>query len=105
VTGWPSSGQAGAGDKAGGKREKPGTCRLASGVPGIDDLRPAVASLGGQVDPATARRDFQRLRRCAGADPEGNVMQLPEPLAGLRGPDRVSALPWASPPRRMPENG
>ncbi len=31
-------------------------------------------------------------------------MQLPEPLAGAaRGPDRVSALPWASPPRRMPE--
>ena len=29
-------------------------------------------------------------------------MQLPEPLAGLRGPDRVSALPWASPLRRMP---
>ena len=33
VTGWPSAGHAGAGDKAAGKRKKPGTCRLAFAGP------------------------------------------------------------------------
>ena len=54
---------------------------------------------GGQVRSSDYPAGFSEgLRRCDGADPEGNVTQLPEPLAGAaRGPDRVSASPGPLP--------
>jgi len=55
--------------------------KLAFRVPRIDDLRSRVAALDGQVDPAGTEWDFLGFRRCDAVDPEGNVIQLLEPLA------------------------
>jgi predicted enzyme related to lactoylglutathione lyase len=55
--------------------------KLAFPVPRIDDLRSPMAALGGQVDPPSTQWAFLGLRRCDAIDPEGNVIQLLEPLA------------------------
>jgi ribosomal protein S18 acetylase RimI-like enzyme/predicted enzyme related to lactoylglutathione lyase len=54
--------------------------KLAFDVADIEDLRAVVAGAGGQIDPVTTAWDFQGLRHCDGVDPEGNVIQLREPL-------------------------
>ena len=63
------------------RRRETTAIKLAFRVPRIDDLRSRVATLGGQVDPASSEWDFLGFRRCDAIDPEGNVIQLLEPLA------------------------
>lgn len=55
--------------------------KLAFDVSNIEELRPLVAELGGQVDPTDTRWEFRGFRHCDGIDPEGNVIQLREPMA------------------------
>jgi predicted enzyme related to lactoylglutathione lyase len=54
--------------------------KLAFAVPSIDDLRVPLTKLGGQIDPQTAPWEFRGLRHCDVIDPEGNIVQLREPL-------------------------
>jgi predicted enzyme related to lactoylglutathione lyase len=56
--------------------------KLAFEVASIEDLRTTARSLGGQVDPRTTEWDFRGQRHCDGVDPEGNIIQLLEPLTG-----------------------
>jgi predicted enzyme related to lactoylglutathione lyase len=67
-------------DPARAREEVP--VKLVFGVRSIDDLRVPLSKLGGQIDPGTARWAFQGLRHSDVVDPEGNVIQLQEPLAG-----------------------
>jgi predicted enzyme related to lactoylglutathione lyase len=63
-------------------RRRDGTpIKLAFEVGTIDDLRSVVHQLGGQVDPGATEWDFRGVRHCDGVDPEGNVIQLLQPLA------------------------
>jgi predicted enzyme related to lactoylglutathione lyase len=55
--------------------------KLAFAVPSIEDVRHVAASLGGEVDREDDEWDFRGCRHCDGVDPEGNVIQLREPLA------------------------
>jgi predicted enzyme related to lactoylglutathione lyase len=55
--------------------------KLAFTVPSVDDLRVRVTTLGGQIDPDKAPWEFRGLRHCDLIDPEGNIVQLREPLA------------------------
>jgi hypothetical protein len=55
--------------------------KLSFDVAGIDDLRPVVVRLGGQIDPPETGWGFRGYRPCDGVDPEGNVIQFREPLA------------------------
>jgi hypothetical protein len=64
--------------------------KLAFHVPSIDDLRPAMARLGGQADPGETEWEFRGLRHCDCLDPEGNVVQMTEPLIDRA---RSAALP------------
>jgi catechol-2,3-dioxygenase len=50
--------------------------KLAFPVPDIEDLRPLITQLGGQLDAASTTREFRNLLRCDCLDPEGNVVQL-----------------------------
>jgi predicted enzyme related to lactoylglutathione lyase len=50
--------------------------KLAFGVPDIEDLRPLIARLGGQLDASSTAREYRNLVRCDCLDPEGNVVQL-----------------------------
>ena len=63
------------------RRREETAVKLAFAVPRIEALRSTVAALGGQVDPASTQWDFLGFRRCDATDPEGNVIQLLEPLA------------------------
>ena len=54
--------------------------KLAFPVESIEALRPLVAELGGLVDPASTRWEFRGSILCDGIDPEGNVIQLSEPV-------------------------
>jgi predicted enzyme related to lactoylglutathione lyase len=62
------------------RRRETTAIKLAFRVPRIDDLRSPAAALGGQVDPTSTQWDFLGFRRCDAIDPEGNVIQLLEPL-------------------------
>jgi predicted enzyme related to lactoylglutathione lyase len=62
------------------RRRDDAPIKLALAVPDIEDLRCIAAGLGGEVDPRNTQWDFQGFRRCDGVDPEGNVIQLLEPL-------------------------
>lgn len=55
--------------------------KLAFEVRRIEDLRSTAAALGGKVDSKATEWNFLGFRRCDGIDPEGNVIQLLEPLA------------------------
>ncbi len=55
--------------------------KLVFDVASIEGLRPVIARLGGQVDSGETEWEFMGLRRCDCLDPEGNVIQLTEPLA------------------------
>jgi predicted enzyme related to lactoylglutathione lyase len=55
--------------------------KLVFAVSNIEDVRRVAASLGGEVDGKGDEWDFQGWRHCDGVDPEGNVIQLREPLA------------------------
>jgi predicted enzyme related to lactoylglutathione lyase len=55
--------------------------KLAFRVPRIADLRSPVAALGGQVDPIGTEWHFLGFKRCDAIDPEGNVIQLLEPVS------------------------
>jgi hypothetical protein len=46
----------------------------------IEDLRPVFESLGGRLDAGTAAWEFYGFARLDGVDPEGNVVQLLQPL-------------------------
>ena len=85
----------GAGDKAAGRGRNPAHTVSRS----VFRALTISGQPGGQVRSSDYPAGFSEgLRRCDGADPEGNVMQLPEPLAGAaRGPDRVSASPGPLP--------
>ena len=54
--------------------------KLAFDVPSIDDLRPVAVATGGRIDPADTQWEFRGARHCDGVDPEGNVLQLQEPV-------------------------
>jgi catechol-2,3-dioxygenase len=54
--------------------------KLAFQVQSIEILRPVMAALGGRLDPADSQWNFRGLRHCDGVDPEGNVVQITEPL-------------------------
>jgi predicted enzyme related to lactoylglutathione lyase len=56
--------------------------KLAFGVRSIDAVRTSLIMLGGQIDSETGRWDLRRLRHCDAIDPEGNIIQLQETLAG-----------------------
>jgi predicted enzyme related to lactoylglutathione lyase len=54
--------------------------KLGFPVHNIEDLRPVMRRLGGQLDASNATWEFQGFARLDGLDPEGNVVQLLEPL-------------------------
>jgi predicted enzyme related to lactoylglutathione lyase len=54
--------------------------KLAFAVESIERLRTRVADLGGSVDPATTQWEYRGSIHCDGLDPEGNVIQLLEPI-------------------------
>jgi predicted enzyme related to lactoylglutathione lyase len=54
--------------------------KLAFDVSNTEVLKALVAELGGPVDPTTTEWDFRGFRHCDAIDPEGNVIQLREPL-------------------------
>jgi predicted enzyme related to lactoylglutathione lyase len=54
--------------------------KLAFQVQDIEILRPVMAALGGRLDPADTQWNFRGRRHCDGVDPEGNVLQITEPL-------------------------
>jgi predicted enzyme related to lactoylglutathione lyase len=55
--------------------------KLAFVVPNIEAVRSVVAGRGGRLDPRETQWDFRGFRHCDGVDPEGNVMELLEPIA------------------------
>jgi predicted enzyme related to lactoylglutathione lyase len=57
--------------------------KLAFGVNSLDDLRPVLAELGGAVDPPQTQWSFRGGIHCDGVDPEGNVLQLVQPIPGI----------------------
>lgn len=59
-------------------RREDAAVKLAFVVPSIDAARPAVAGLGGELDPPEREWRFRGCRVCDGHDPEGNVIQLRE---------------------------
>ena len=54
--------------------------KLAFTVADIEGLRPLVAELGGSVDPVESTWEFRDALHCDLVDPEGNVVQLVQPL-------------------------
>ncbi len=54
--------------------------KLAFSVGSIEDVRLTVAEMGGLVDPSTTQWEFRGSTHCDGVDPEGNVIQLFEPV-------------------------
>ena len=54
--------------------------KLAFAVDSIEALRPLLTELGGVVDPATSQWEFRGGIHCDGVDPEGNVLQLVQPM-------------------------
>ena len=63
------------------RRRDTSAIKLAFEVRRIEDLRSTAAALGGKVDSKATEWNFLGFRRCDGIDPEGNVIQLLEPLA------------------------
>jgi predicted enzyme related to lactoylglutathione lyase len=55
--------------------------KLAFGVDSLEDLRPVLAELGGGVDPLQTQWSFRGGIHCDGVDPEGNVLQLVQPIS------------------------
>ncbi len=49
-------------------------------VDSLADARSAAREAGGDLNPPEKEWDFQGLRVCDGCDPEGNMIQLREPL-------------------------
>jgi predicted enzyme related to lactoylglutathione lyase len=56
--------------------------KLAFEVASIEALRPIVDGLGGSVSPADSAWEFRNAKHCDCVDPEGNVLQLVQPLPG-----------------------
>jgi predicted enzyme related to lactoylglutathione lyase len=54
--------------------------KLAFVVDSIEPLRPLFAELGGVVDPALTQWEFRGGIHCNAVDPEGNVIQLVQPV-------------------------
>jgi hypothetical protein len=54
--------------------------KLAFAVDSIDALRPVFVQWGGLVDPSATQWAFRGRTHCDGVDPEGNVLQLVEPI-------------------------
>jgi predicted enzyme related to lactoylglutathione lyase len=54
--------------------------KLVFGVDSIEDLRPVLAELGGSVDSSQTQWSFRGGIHCDGVDPEGNVLQLVQPI-------------------------
>ena len=55
--------------------------KSAAVVDSIDALRPVFVQGGGLVDPSATQWAFRGRTHCDGVDPEGNVLQLVEPIA------------------------
>src|SRR5580658_6169016 len=55
--------------------------KLAFVVDSIEALRPVFAEQGGAVDPAATQWEFRGGIHCDAVDPEGNVIQLVQPIA------------------------
>ncbi len=55
--------------------------KLGFAVRSIEEIRAGAEALGGYIDPPDTAWDFRDFRRCDGVDPEGNVIQLLEPLS------------------------
>lgn len=51
-------------------------------VDSLADARAAAPALGGALNPASAEWEWRGLRICDGHDPEGNVIQFRERIAG-----------------------
>lgn len=60
-------------------RRSDSAVKLAFEVTSIEDLRPVVARLGGEVGPAGTQWEFRNAVHCDCLDPEGNVVQLIQP--------------------------
>jgi predicted enzyme related to lactoylglutathione lyase len=54
--------------------------KLAFAVDSIEVLRPLFAEFGGVVDSATTQWEFRGGIHCDAVDPEGNVIQLVQPI-------------------------
>ncbi len=63
------------------RRRESEPVKLAFAVQSIAEVRLIATGLGGQVDPDSTRWEFDGLGHCDGVDPEGNVIQLLEPLS------------------------
>jgi predicted enzyme related to lactoylglutathione lyase len=68
------------GTSAPGHRRTEVPIKLGFGVPSIQEVRQTAEALGGQIDAPETAWDFRAFRHCDGTDPEGNVIQLLEPL-------------------------
>ena len=55
--------------------------KLGFAVRSIEEIRAGAEALGGRIDPPDTAWDFRDVRHCDGVDPEGNVIQLLEPLS------------------------
>jgi predicted enzyme related to lactoylglutathione lyase len=54
--------------------------KLSFAVQRLADARAAARAAGGDLDPPEREWDFQGMRVCDGCDPEGNMIQVREPL-------------------------
>ena len=55
--------------------------KLGFAVRSIEEVRAGAEALGGHIDPPDTEWGFRDVRHCDGVDPEGNVIQLLEPLS------------------------
>lgn len=62
------------------RRRTEAPIKLGFTVPSIQEVRAGAEVLGGHIEPADTAWDFRDFRHCDGLDPEGNVIQLLEPL-------------------------
>jgi predicted enzyme related to lactoylglutathione lyase len=68
--------------------------KLAFVVDNIENLRPLFTELGGDIDPARSEWEFRGDVHCDAMDPEGNVIQLVQPISQVvsQSDDEVDAL-------------
>jgi predicted enzyme related to lactoylglutathione lyase len=55
--------------------------KLVFTVQSIEGMRDVVAGRGGLIDPTATQWEFRGSIHCDGVDPEGNVIELLEPVA------------------------
>jgi predicted enzyme related to lactoylglutathione lyase len=62
------------------RRREETPIKLSFSVDSIEGARLVVAEMGGLVDPRPSEWEFRGSMHCDGVDPEGNVLQLVEPV-------------------------